>query len=465
MFCSESCEHGINATSSGRILCSKKSGAPVEQQSSQMGQQQHLLQHQQQHQRQQQQQQQRLRFDPQQPSCSMFCDALPPADLWMQNCNSAPQRMGTCIVTEGPEGLSIDCNVPIPNSFNLDGYNPQLLSFLATPGGNDNTNNNNNLGVSLPVDQLPQSVKQTKVERNRKKSQQQSQSTASVCHCCSTSYPTSYAPSTEMSPDMNASPPVTVMPVNQLLAYLSGVMCPPAAATTSPPYPPQNLPPAPSCCHIQVHSLQPMQQQQQQQQQLPPTFAAQPPALMRFELPCMLTGFTSGQLHPEQPQPPFALQLLPLPYAGSMPSMPSIPPLPIPAESLSTQSKPTKLSTSTQSTETCVPPPATPPLTPPAPSTASSPTHSLPCSNLGDGPKKPILISRKAGPQRNNIDAQHSYGRRPSFPLGNGNGNGCRNGNRISNTNGNGNSCMNPPWYCSHCSHCCYHPCDLHQRS
>ncbi|KAH8370743.1 hypothetical protein KR093_004845 [Drosophila rubida] len=109
MFCTESCEHGINATSSGRILNLKKSAAQVEQQSPPIGQHQphqpEQQQHQQKLQQQQQLRQQRLRFSPQQPSCSMFSDALPPADLWTPNCNTTPQRMGTCIVTEGPEGL------------------------------------------------------------------------------------------------------------------------------------------------------------------------------------------------------------------------------------------------------------------------------------------------------------------------------------------------------------------------
>ncbi|KAH8300618.1 hypothetical protein KR044_006180 [Drosophila immigrans] len=242
----------------------------------------------------------------------------------------------------------------------------------------------------------------------------------------------------ETSPDMSAAAAMTVMPVNQLLAYLSGAMCPPAATTTpSHPNPQQ----APSFCPIQLHSLLTMQQQQQQQQ----------PTLMRFELPCMLTGFSSGPMGPEQP--PFALQLLSLPYGGSMPPTP----FPIPAESLPTPSKQTMPATFLQPAESCASPPPPPP---PPPARASLPTYPFPCTNsAAGGPKKPILVNRKSD-THSNIDSQFSYGRRPSFPLANGNGNDCRNSSR----NGNGNSCMAAPWHCSYCSHCCCLPHDHRQR-
>ncbi|XP_017089464.2 BCL-6 corepressor-like protein 1 [Drosophila bipectinata] len=44
-----------------------------------------------------------------------------------------PPRVGLCLVTEGPEGLSIDCNVPLPNSFNLDEYKKQMVYSCCQP--------------------------------------------------------------------------------------------------------------------------------------------------------------------------------------------------------------------------------------------------------------------------------------------------------------------------------------------
>ncbi|XP_017034128.1 uncharacterized protein hale [Drosophila kikkawai] len=96
MFCTESCEHGCNATSSGKLI----SGNGTPTQTQQQGQQQ-------------------------------FSMCYAPLSVQAQElggkCEAEPPRVGMCLVTEGPEGLSIDCNVPLPNSFNLDEYRKQMV--------------------------------------------------------------------------------------------------------------------------------------------------------------------------------------------------------------------------------------------------------------------------------------------------------------------------------------------------
>ncbi|KAH8363975.1 hypothetical protein KR084_001071 [Drosophila pseudotakahashii] len=98
MFCTESCEHGCNATSSGKLI-SSANGKVLPSQT-----------------------------NPQQQFNMCY------APLSMQSNNEVafkpevePPRVGMCLVTECPEGLSIDCNVPLPNSFNLDEYNNQMI--------------------------------------------------------------------------------------------------------------------------------------------------------------------------------------------------------------------------------------------------------------------------------------------------------------------------------------------------
>ncbi|XP_020816132.1 helicase SRCAP [Drosophila serrata] len=96
MFCTESCEHGCNAPTSGKLISGN--GAPSQTQ--QLGQQQFSM-----------------------------CYAplsMQPQELGAK-CETEPPRVGMCLVTEGPEGLSIDCNVPLPNSFNLDEYRKQMV--------------------------------------------------------------------------------------------------------------------------------------------------------------------------------------------------------------------------------------------------------------------------------------------------------------------------------------------------
>ncbi|KAH8240041.1 hypothetical protein KR032_010544 [Drosophila birchii] len=96
MFCTESCEHGCNATTSGKLI----SGNVVPSQTQQQGQQQ-------------------------------FSMCYAPLSMQTQElggkCEAEPPRVGMCLVTEGPEGLSIDCNVPLPNSFNLEEYRKQMV--------------------------------------------------------------------------------------------------------------------------------------------------------------------------------------------------------------------------------------------------------------------------------------------------------------------------------------------------
>ncbi|XP_016982561.2 leucine-rich repeat extensin-like protein 5 [Drosophila rhopaloa] len=92
MFCTGSCEHGCNATSSGKLIATGN-GSQSQQQ---------------------------------------FNMCYAPLSMQSHNelgCKSEvePPRVGMCLVTECPEGLSIDCNVPLPNSFNLDEYNKQMI--------------------------------------------------------------------------------------------------------------------------------------------------------------------------------------------------------------------------------------------------------------------------------------------------------------------------------------------------
>ncbi|KAM8708652.1 hypothetical protein ACLKA7_015594 [Drosophila subpalustris] len=460
MFCTDSCEHCINGTSSGRVLDLKKSSAQMQQESAQMGQQQQQFhqqrqqQHQQQHQQQQQQQQQ--------PWSNMCYGSMPP---WFQNCDSEPQRVGLCFVTEVPEGLSIDCNVPIPNSFYLDEFKSQMISFFtpqkecmsccmpqpqsSAPAPTSVTDQN-----SCDDEQLFKSGKQPKLEQTCKISQQ---SATAENHF----YPTSYHASTGMSSQMNVAPSVNVVPDNQLLAYLSSLIAPMQAAAATTASPNHNSQTTPSCCLIKVPSCVPLQQQQPQQfqqqqpqhyqqqqpqqfqqqrqqqfqqqyqqqlpqQQHPPTFPSYSQPLLRFELPCVLTGFRSPQSCPDQsvpqPQPPFALQLLSLPGAISMPCIPQ-----------STLSAATSLSSECPSPK------------PPTPSTS--------CKIPSTIPRKPTLVNKKAA-LRNNMGTQCSYGRHRNI---NGNYNG--NGNGI----GNGNNFMTQGWQCPCCSHCCCHP-SMNQR-
>ncbi|XP_017070736.1 uncharacterized protein LOC108107660 [Drosophila eugracilis] len=90
MFCTESCEHGCNATSSGRLLSSGNENAS------------------------------------QPPQFNMCCAPQSSNDV-ASKCEMEPPRVGMCLVTECPEGLNIDCNVPLPNSFNLDEYRNQMI--------------------------------------------------------------------------------------------------------------------------------------------------------------------------------------------------------------------------------------------------------------------------------------------------------------------------------------------------
>ncbi|EDW73099.2 uncharacterized protein Dwil_GK16823 [Drosophila willistoni] len=103
MFCSESCEHGLNATSTGKFL------GPI--QASQTGAEQAT------------QAQTKTQVQEQPQQFHMCCPSLPdrPGAVEME-----PPRVGMCFVTEGPEGLSIDCNVPLPNSFNLEEFKKHM---------------------------------------------------------------------------------------------------------------------------------------------------------------------------------------------------------------------------------------------------------------------------------------------------------------------------------------------------
>ncbi|XP_017059457.1 putative uncharacterized protein DDB_G0290521 [Drosophila ficusphila] len=97
MFCTESCEHGCNATSSGKVIGHGNGSQML------------INQHHHHHQQQQ--------FN--------MCQA--PLSVQQFNSEVSPPRVGMCLVTECPEGLSIDCNVPLPSSFNLEEYKKQMI--------------------------------------------------------------------------------------------------------------------------------------------------------------------------------------------------------------------------------------------------------------------------------------------------------------------------------------------------
>ncbi|XP_002095536.2 pollen-specific leucine-rich repeat extensin-like protein 2 [Drosophila yakuba] len=104
MFCTESCEHGCNATSSGKLIANGNGNANANGLQSQ-GNSQHQF-------------------------------TMSYAPLSTNNVSSKsevePPRLGMCLVTECPEGLSIDCNVPLPNSFNLDEYKNHMICSSCT---------------------------------------------------------------------------------------------------------------------------------------------------------------------------------------------------------------------------------------------------------------------------------------------------------------------------------------------
>nr|XP_016924339.2 vegetative cell wall protein gp1 [Drosophila suzukii] len=101
MFCTESCEHGCNATSSGKLISSGNGNGNG--------------------------------LQPQTNPQQQFNMCYAPLSMQSNNevgcskCEVEPPRVGMCLVTEYPEGLSIDCNVPLPNSFNLDEYKNQMF--------------------------------------------------------------------------------------------------------------------------------------------------------------------------------------------------------------------------------------------------------------------------------------------------------------------------------------------------
>lgn len=87
MFCTESCEHGIKATSSGRVLGQSGSLVRMQRDPVQMGQLGQLRQ-----------------TSCQQPSCSMGYVPVSAPNLWLASELESP-RLGMCFVTERPEGL------------------------------------------------------------------------------------------------------------------------------------------------------------------------------------------------------------------------------------------------------------------------------------------------------------------------------------------------------------------------
>ncbi|KAH8328107.1 hypothetical protein KR067_004011 [Drosophila pandora] len=111
MFCSDSCDFGCKVPSGAKVnTCGngQQSAAGVPQSS---------------------QQQQQQQFN--------MCFAPLPMQANNEMCarceQAEPPRVGLCMVTEGPEGLSIDCNVPLPNSFNLDEYKKQMFYSCCPP--------------------------------------------------------------------------------------------------------------------------------------------------------------------------------------------------------------------------------------------------------------------------------------------------------------------------------------------
>eukprot|EP00099_Drosophila_melanogaster_P021849 NP_649165.1 hale-bopp [Drosophila melanogaster] len=100
MFCTESCEHGCNATSSGKLIANGNGGGLQSQGNSQ-----HQF--------------------------TMSYAPLSTNDVPSKS-EVEPPRLGMCLVTECPEGLSIDCNVPLPNSFNLDEYKNHMICSSCT---------------------------------------------------------------------------------------------------------------------------------------------------------------------------------------------------------------------------------------------------------------------------------------------------------------------------------------------
>ncbi|EDW70814.2 uncharacterized protein Dvir_GJ13988 [Drosophila virilis] len=498
MFCTESCEHCIHATSSGRVLSPRKSQAVQhklsqirQQQPSQMRQQPQQLQPQQQQQQQEQQQQ----HFPQQINYNLRYAPMPTTEF-DNGCEADSQQLGVCIVTEGPEGFSFDCSVPIPNSFNYNAYR-NMVQFFTSP------DNNNNIHMSQPQQYsvarpaprqncqsefMPQQhpalrstlktapkqnytcsdaaynsapptaskpAKCPKVDRGQKRASQQQYAVLPPHN-----YPTTAASGTAKAPQVNAG---------------YGSVTPMA-----PPY--QNQQQCEPYCPFQS-----MQWQQQQPHVCTTTPDMQVQPLMRFDLPCRLVELQPDNACPDPTQPTFVLQLLaPIQasgYAEGLPmgAMPTSMPDTPKQNSITPPAPRNSLNSSEFSSPRASQSPPYPPY-PPYPMTAALPKYQ-PCRKgppkSNDAGQAEISYSHRLSDYENgfgNVNGnrtRNGSANRTGNGSANGSGNGGGNGNGIGNNgNGNGNGIGNgigngndngnsKPGYsnrlCPRCSHWCCH--------
>ncbi|XP_068142350.1 atrophin-1 [Drosophila tropicalis] len=310
MFCSESCEHGLNATSAGKILGPSQPNQTGAEKPTQA--------------------QTQTQVQEPQPQIHMCCPPLPgPGAVGME-----PPRVGMCFVTEGPEGLSIDCNVPLPNSFNLEEFKKQMSCCCCPPLQQGNHYFDGFCNMPLPLSQQqPQPLAGSA-----------SQMPSCGCQCCQCACPClpcyeqpiaspggSHSPRSpsksskqercvELQPQVPSMMPpffCVAVPANTQTPQMDcpclvGPMHMENGATflcTMIPATQQQLQqpmPPPHSCHYQTIGVMPLQspphlhlqqqqQQRQQQQQQEQQESQQPlsPQLLRFDfpLPCQLTDF------------------------------------------------------------------------------------------------------------------------------------------------------------------------------
>ncbi|XP_030372945.1 protein enabled homolog [Scaptodrosophila lebanonensis] len=458
MFCTESGEHGIHGTSSGRLI--NYQSTPV--QSNDV-----YLQQQLQCQSLKQQQQQPHAPYQQQP-LNMCYAPLRVAEP----CNEPemePARVGMCFVTERPEGLSIDCNVPIPNSFNLDAYRPQMaypphsnyfamsmqqqnerfciplpapaptlqmLPSLPPPATNPSPPQGSNY---VPVAATSACYDSSLPLTSQATGPLQCNSNASLLkpatmQCSSRPEPQTQTQSqtqSQIQPQLHLQQPPTgvymdcacllnPIPMSEQGGYFYGTFPMLPTTTAGQPAPPQppSAPPAPAPAPAAV------QQQPQQPQQQPST------TWLRFDIPCLLTELRSENSSREAMQPlqiPLALQ-----FYAPMQSLSLTDCLRAPATATAMPEA------MVESTTTAAPPP--PPSPPPtatatadaAPegATVTATASTATTANGATAMPKPKCMNRN----KDDWNVQHCAG-------------------NVCMKCGNGNY-----WHCSRCSNCFWHP-------
>ncbi|XP_017863840.1 PREDICTED: ras guanine nucleotide exchange factor P isoform X2 [Drosophila arizonae] len=305
MFCTQSCEHHINATSSGRVLGSN--GA---------------------------QQQQGQEQQPEQQNVNRSFALIPAPGL-----GAVASQLGVCIVTETPEGLSFDCNVPLPNCYDFDTGNESMS--VKTPPGSPFSFQHIDSPFEAPL--LYQAAAQPCPEEQPLSRDSQYTQFENDCQMdrSQTGKPQQQAAVHNMQSLQQMQPPQFHLQLPILFGSIQSAPAPCTHQLTSfcgfsqtigqQPWPlqqQQQQPQQPAQCECpQLEQQQlPQQQQQVQQQQLPqqlpqlqpcqiqliPTFLGDQSTVGRsFDLPCRIMGVQGTGACTNPMQPIFILEILP----------------------------------------------------------------------------------------------------------------------------------------------------------